>query len=85
MPAWTARADGRRLLLLAIRGFDSGDGFRHGCEHELRVPGAGTGEDLEHGGLKVPALFLGVPGPQAGLAMMSRMVVTEGNRCPSIV
>jgi site-specific DNA recombinase len=61
------RADGRCLLLLPIRGLDPGDGLRDGCEHILGIPGPRTGEDLKHRGLKVPALLLGVPGPQGRL------------------
>jgi hypothetical protein len=60
-------ADGRRLLFLPIRGFDPGDGLGDGCEHVLGIPGPGAGEDLEHGGLEVSALFLGVPGTQGRL------------------
>jgi len=67
MPAWTAVPMAAAFCLFAIGGLDPGDSLRDGCQYELRVPGPWAGEELEHGGLKVPTLFLRIPGSQSRL------------------
>jgi len=60
-PGVDGRPNSGSFLALAIRSLDAGHGVGDGREHVLGVSGPWARQDLQHGGLEVPALLLRIP------------------------